>query len=325
MNPFELLPEYALGTLEPAEVAAVEGLLARSAEARAELRTLRTTLVTLTEALPPEQPPAHVWEALQARLEPSLTVLPAPPVVRPPKRSPGSYLGWALAACLALVAVGETLWLGASRSAYREARRDAVLVAEFLGSPEVQRRPLQGRQRERLGGVLTRPDGGALFVLSDSPPDGQSYQAWGHTSDDWEPGGRERLISLGTSDDAILEVDARSYAALYLSLEPAGGSPQPTHPLSRVSLREPVATSPLSVTSPADGAVVDQASVIVTGVVDTNVTNLSYVLNGETRRTTTVGTRFTFTAALRRGENTLVVRAESPEGVATTTRTLIRP
>lgn len=322
MNPRELLPEYALGTLEPAEVAAVEALLARSAEARAELRHLRASLVTLTEALPPVEPPAHAWEALQARLEPSPA---AAPVVRLPRPFPGNYLGWALAACLALIAVGETLWLGASRTAYREARRDAVLVAEFLGGPEVQRRPLQGRQRERIGSVLTRPDGGALFVLSELPPDGQNYQAWGHTNDDWEPGGRERLTSLGVSDDPILEVDARSYAALYLSLEPAGGSPQPTYPLSRVSLGEPVATSPLSVTSPADGAVLDQASVIVTGVVDTNVTSLSYSLNGETRRTTTAGTRFAFTAALRRGENTLVVRAESPEGVATTTRTLIRP
>ncbi len=141
MNPFELLPEYALGTLEPAEIAAVEVLLARSAEARAELRHLRASLVTLTEALPARQPPAHVWEALQARLEPFPTA--APPVLQLPKRSPGSYLGWALAACLALIAVGEALWLGASRSAFREARRDAVLVAEFLGGLYVQRRPLQ--------------------------------------------------------------------------------------------------------------------------------------------------------------------------------------
>ncbi len=162
-------------------------------------------------------------------------------------------------------------------------------------------------------------------MLGKSPPDGQSYQAWGHTSDDWEPGSRERLTSLGVSGDPVFEVAARPYAALYLSLEPAGGSPQPTYPISRVSLLEPVATSPLSVTSPADGAVIDQANVIVTGVVDASVTNLSYVLNGETRRTTTVGTRFAFTAALRRGENTLVVRAESPEGVAATTLTLTRP
>lgn len=325
MNPRELLPEYVLGTLEPAEVAAVEVLLARSAEARAELRHLRASLVTLTEALPPEQPPARVWEALQVRLEPPPTVVPVPPVVQLPKQSPSSYLGWALAACLALVAVGQVAWLGSSRSELREARRNALLVADFLGAPEAARITLRGRERQGLGSLLTRPDGGALFVLGQPPADGRSYQAWGHTNDDWEPGSREQLTSLGVSRDPVFEVETQSYAALYLSLEPAGGSLQPTYPLSRVSLLEPVATSPLSVTSPTDGSIIDQTSVIVTGVVDTNVTELSYVLNGEARQTTTVGSRFTFTATLRRGENTLVVRAKSPEGVAATTLTLTRP
>lgn len=327
MNPHDMLAEYVLGTLEPAEAAKVEVLLARSEAARAELRTLRDSFVTLTETLPPVQPSAGVWDKLQIRLEPPLTVTPTqPPFIHMPKRLPNSgYFAWGLAACLALVAVGELLWVNASQRAYQQVQREAVLVTDFLSAPETQRISLRGRERQGIGSVLTHPDGAALFVLSESPPEGRSYQAWGHTSDDWEPSSRERLTSLSISDDQVFEVDAENYVALYLSLEPTGGSPQPTYPVSRVSLREPVATSQLSITAPADGSVVEGENVIVTGVVDTNVTNLSYVLNGTTRQTTTVGTRFTFTATLRRGENTLVVRAEGPAGTVTEALTLTRP
>lgn len=325
MSAQERLPEYALGTLEPAEAAEVEALLERSADARAELRSLRAALVGLTEALPPAEPPAYVWAQLQAKLEPDAAPK-LPPVVPPSPRRPWlGALGWTLAACLALIAVGEGLWLSASRAAYRGAERDAQLVAQFLAAPQVDKRPLYGRAREGLGSVLARPDGEALFVLGSAPPNGQSYQAWGHTSGDWEPGSGERLTSLGVSGDPVFAVSGGDFTALYLSLEPEGGSPQPTHPLSRVSLAEPVAAAPLEITSPADGAVIEGARVIVTGVVAPNTTNLSYALNGETRQTTTVGNRFTFTATLRRGLNTLVVRATGPEGTATEALTLRRP
>lgn len=317
------LAEYALGTLEPAEAAGVEALLARSAEARAELRSLREAIVGLTESLPPVQPPAHVWERLQARLERTETATP-PVVVLPHKRPGPGYLGWALAACLSLLALGEGLWLSSSRTAYREAEREAYLVTEFLAAPEVEKITLYGRERKGIGNVLTRADGEALFVLAQAPAANRVYQAWGHSSDDWEPGSDARLTSLGVSDDRVFEVATQKFAALYLSLEPAGGSPQPTFPLSRISLTEPVTTAPLRITVPANGAVIEGERVIVSGVVASNVTNLSYVLNGEPRQTTVVGSRFSFTAPLKPGANTLVVRAGSPQAVTTERLTLIR-
>lgn len=327
MNAQERLPEYALGTLEPAEMAEVEVLLATSEEARTELRQFRETLVTLTEGLPPVQPPMGVWDKLQVQLEPTpIAARTPPPVIKMPKRPPSrGYFAWGLAACLALVAAGELLWVNSAQRAYQQVQREAYLVTNFLSAPETQRISLRGRQRQGIGSVLMRPDGEALFVLREPPPEGRSYQAWGHTSDDWEPSSRERLTSLSISDDQVFEVDAENYVALYLSLEPTGGSPQPTYPVSRVSLREPVATSQLSITSPADGSVVEGERVIVTGVVDTSVTNLSYVLNGSTRQTTMVGNRFTFTAPLEPGDNTLVVRAEGPAGTVTEALTLTRP
>ncbi len=319
------LTDYALGMLGSAETAEVEALLAESEGARAELRSLRTSLVRLTEALPPVEPPAHVWKGLQGRLEasPDLSETETPPVFQPLHRR--AYLGWALAACLAFVAVGELVWVQTVQTASRQTEREAALVANFLSAPETQKISLYGRQREALGSVLTRPDGDALFVLGQKAPAGQTYQAWGHTNDDWEPGSSDQLTSLTVSDQSVFEIETQNFAALYLSLEPPGGSPQPTYPISRVSFTEPVATSPLRITSPADGAELGRASVIITGVVAPDVAELSYSLNSEPSQTTTAaGSRFSFTLSLEPGVNTLSVQAVGPQGATTETLTLTR-
>ena len=321
------LSDYALGLMEPAEAAEVETLLARSEAARADLQSLNASLVTLTEALPPLEPPARVWDALQVRLGflPATTPAATPTLQRPPDRV---YLAWAVAACLALVAAGELVWVQRLQqqlqTASQQQARETTLVADFLGAPQVKKISLYGRRREGLGSVLARPGGDALFVLAKAPPPGQSYQAWGHSSNDWEPGSGEQLTSLEVSNSPVFEVSTQKFTALYLSLEPLGGSFQPTYPLSRVSLSDPAATTPLQITSPADDAVVDRASVIVTGVVAANITDLSYTLNGEKKQTTTAGSRFSFTVSLKPGTNTLMVRAAGPAGVTTATLKLTR-
>ena len=332
------LTDYALGLLGPAEAAEIEILLERSEAARADLRSLNASLVTLTEALPPLEPPVRAWDALQARLESLPTVISAAtPAVTPTATSAAPptlqrlpsrpYLAWAVAACLALVAAGELVWVQRLQQQLQivsqQQARETTLVADFLGAPQVKKILLYGRQREGLGSVLARP-GDALFVLGKAPPAGQSYQAWGHSSNDWEPGSSERLTSLEVSNSPVFAVATQKFTALYLSLEPLGGSPQPTYPLSRISLSDPVATTPLQLTSPADGAVLGRASVIVTGIVAANITDLSYTLNGEKKQTTTAGSRFSFTVSLEPGTNTLSVRATGPQGVTTKTLTLIR-
>lgn len=339
MNARDLLSDYAFGELDPEATAEVEALLASSAEARAELRQLQAALVRLSETLPPVTPPAGSWEQLAARIaafddrfsleatSASPTTVPKmAPTRLPPTRSPmnSGWLGWSLAACLALVAVGEGLWLDRSQRASREVQTEARLVAAYLGDPQVERLGLQGRERERLGSVLTDTAGRALFVLDAPPPAGQSYQAWGHSSDGWEPGSSEQLTSLAVSESSIFEINTQPFVALYVSLEPRGGSVQPTFPLSRVSLLEPVPRAQLQVTSPVDGSTTQSSSVIVSGVVDNTVTSLSYVLNGETTHTATVGNRFNFTATLRPGTNTLVVEAAGSEATVTESLTLTR-
>ncbi len=315
------LTEYVLGTLEPSELGEVEAYLARSEDARAEVRRLRESLVTLTESLPSVAPRAEVWTNIQAQLaterlptdsEPAFDARPPVTVFRPCTwHSRVSQAGWQLAACFCLIAAGSLFWGFQNYRAYQETAGEALLVAAFLAEPQVQKVTLQGSDNQGLGGVLLEPEGRALFVLDQAPGRGQAYQAWGHTSDDWEPGSSERLVSLRVSQDKVFTVATREFVALYLSLEPSQGSPQPTHPLSRVSLSEPTPTAPLEITSPVDGSTLTSDSVIVSGEVGNGVTDLSYTLNG--RKPTSTGAasnRFTFTVSgLQKGTNAIEVTA----------------
>jgi hypothetical protein len=159
--------------------------------------------------------------------------------------------------------------------------------------------------------VLVEPGGDALFVLTSAPTAGYVYQAWGHVRDDWEPGSDAQLTSLGTSSEAVFSVAPEGFAALYLSLEPDGGSVQPTEALAHVPLTTPPATAPLEILAPQNGATVSTDRVIVQGRVISTPSRLYYRLNDDQAVATPVaGLNFTFTVSgLRLGANTLEVNA----------------
>jgi anti-sigma-K factor RskA len=316
-HPRDLLNDYVLGTLTPSEKARVEAYLATSAEARAEAQALRESLVVVTDALHEVSAPKSAWAKIQAGLEQD-KIIPSK-ILRdgPRKRSSWWTLeraAWLSAACFALIGFSVGWWGFNSYQAYQQARIDKELVSAYLSNTDTQRINLIGENFSDLGSVLVS-DGNALFVLASAPMRGQAYQAWGHTNAEWEPGSTEQLTSLQVSDDNIFEINTGQFAALYLSLEPSGGSPQPTQPLTRVSLRNPVATSPLEITQPVSGTTVNSSSIIVSGVVDNTVTALSYSLNGGESVETTFGNNsFTFTVAVIEGENTITVEARRADG-----------
>lgn len=354
-HPKDLLPDYVLGLLEPEEVEAVETHLALCAECQEEAWALAEPLVVLNEAwldAPNDAPPEHILQAIKtelasadapllpeiARIETPSDVEAEPREVNsPPKVGPSPPLfyrryAWPLTAAFALVlALSSTLWGVNSYRTLQSVNADERLLSTYLANPQVQKVVLEnvlaGERTEPIGSVLftsrssqasAQPD--VLFVLNEGAPKGRTYQAWGHTSSDWNPERGETLESLRVSQDGVFEVDGTGFASLYLSLEPAGGSPQPTNPLSKVSLLNPVVTTPLEITTPEDGARVSSPSLIVSGVTEPSVTNLRYTLNGgESVQSTAANNRFSFTVSgLQEGENTVEVRAEAADGTAVT-------
>jgi anti-sigma-K factor RskA len=322
-HPRDLLNDYVLGTLTPSEKAQVEAYLATSAEARAEERILRESLVAFTDSLNEVPVPRSAWAKIQAGLEQDRVIqnkvveASSKIICDQPRKSKGwtsERAAWLTAACFAIIGFMAGWW-GVNRyQAYQQTRVDKELVTAYLSNTNAQRINLIGENFTDLGSVLVSGDR-ALFVLANAPARGQTYQTWGHTNGEWEPGSTEQLTSLQVSDDNIFEINTGQFAALYLSLEPSGGSPQPTQPLARVSLRNPIATSPLEIARPENGTTVNSSSIIVSGIVDNTVTALSYSLNGGESIETTFGSNsFTFTVMLAEGENTITVEARRADG-----------
>jgi hypothetical protein len=79
-----------------------------------------------------------------------------------------------------------------------------------------------------IGTVLISPRDYALFVLNTPPPAGKSYQAWGRVNG--------TVTSLAITEDRLIPVRSEGFERIGVSLEPLGGSPQPTQPLGGIPL-----------------------------------------------------------------------------------------
>lgn len=320
-HPSELLPDYVLGLLTTEETEMVEEHLEGCDACQEEAWRLAQPLVLLTEALPVEKPPERVRLALKARLPERTPTVVAPAAARPP---PSYHYAWSLAAFSLVLAFGSFLWGLRGYEAYQQAQADERLLSTFLARPQAKKvvleNILESNRARSPGSALLAPGGEVLFVLTEAASPGRTYQAWGHTSSDWDPERGEALESLRTSQSNVFEVEAAGFASLYLSLEPAGGSPQPTDPLSKVSLLNPVPDAPVEILTPAAGATLTTSSVIVTGIVEASTTSLSYALNGgPASETAFANNRFSFTVPeLQEGKNTLVVTATGADGETVT-------
>ena len=224
MHPTDYLSEYVLGELAPQDAREIEAHLATCESCRAEVRTLRETLVTLVEHVPPATPPADAWKGIEARLG---VANDAPPKVT----SAQNWQPLALAASL-LIALGGVLWGFQEQQSYSQIQREQRKVAGWLSRPDVAAQQLTDAAGERLGSVLTLSDGRALFILRDAPPAGSSYQAWGYSAYG------DTAVDLGVTSRTLLEVPYTDYEVLEISLEPERGSAQPTQALGRVPVNE---------------------------------------------------------------------------------------
>ncbi|MBT0993451.1 anti-sigma factor [Cellulomonas sp. DKR-3] len=233
----ELLGAYALDAVSDDERRAVDALVARDPDAAAELAELRAAAADLATALAAE-PPAdlrgrvlaaaaatpqgdaqRVDEVRAADESEVAAVVPLAPRRRTPAR-------WA--AIAAAVAIGAAIPAGLAVQQHRELdamRTEQAHLAAMLKDPDAEM-----MHADVAGGgtasALVATDG-AVFMTQDlpDPAPGHVYQLWVVATGDPVSAG---MMAEGGSQTAMVVDDFVEGAALAMTLEPAGGSPQPT-------------------------------------------------------------------------------------------------
>lgn len=211
---------YAVDALDDLERAAFERHLAECADCRAEVASLRETAALLASAEATEPPPA-----LRARVLADIsTVRPLPPEVTPPltprRRRPARFLV-AAAAAVVIVGAGATVW--------QQPWEDNPTVAEsVLAADDAQTTSLD---LDGATATVTHSDsvGRAVIVTDDMPPPpaGKVYQLWLQQDGEMVSAG---LMPVAADQTVLLDGDAATATAVGITVEPAGGSPEPTSP-----------------------------------------------------------------------------------------------
>lgn len=208
----QLVAAYVLGGLPRDEEAAVRAHIASCDDCLAEADALGETAAVLVHAVEPVGLPSGFADAVMAK------ALPEPEVLQPRRRR-RLIAAWVGAAAL-------VFGMGAGLiDARRElAERERLLAAALRADGMTLTGPGGARAR------MVPADGGGLFVVAglDEAPEGRVYQLWllddGHS------------VSAGTFEVhggvVGIEVDRplEGVDGVAVTLEPEGGSPQPTGP-----------------------------------------------------------------------------------------------
>ncbi len=248
---FELAPMHALGATTPEEAAAMEAAMTEDATLAAEVASFRAVPATLATAAPVAPSPS-----VRAAL---LAVAASVPVAAAPSDAPAAAVRelraasrmprWVpmLAAASLVIAVGavvdgvrvrneaatmeEVNRLLTARLKARESTLDAMLMGERelylvqVGDPvEAQGPGLQFFWNAKEGKAVAH-----AFRLPPAPA-GRDYQIWALV--DGKP---VSLVVFNSSDDGHALVDVQGVSSnvrgvtdILISVEPKGGSPQPT-------------------------------------------------------------------------------------------------
>ncbi len=261
----ELAGLFVLDALQPDERAAVVAHLETCPEAHEEVRAMGGVAPALASlAQPVDAPPelksrvmaAYAADAAAGQLAAQGA---APTTVTHPAKMPGRYstgermkpvpaatpavpsraawrvpawAGWtaAIAAVLVLAVVG--VWALGLQSQINDANQRAALLSDAIAAysaPDSQTAVLDDPNSSAAGFAAVTADGTAYVVLSDLPPapSGSTYQGWYIVDNAPVSAG---LVTVGP-DGLMLMTDsqpASGTSAIAFTVEPSGGSEQPT-------------------------------------------------------------------------------------------------
>lgn len=227
--PHDLAAAFALDAVDADERIAMERHLPECAGCRAEVEGIREALAGLApEAEPPERLRTSVLAAVRAEAGSAVPAparrIPAPAPLQPGRHAAprGRARRWVpLLAAAAVVAAVLLVW----RPWASDQPSVPPGVSEVLEASDAQRYP--GPAGPVSATVVRSPEQGRSVLVVERLPDagaGKTYQAWFVP-----PQGAP--VSAGLLDSAgpvLLQGNGSGAAAVALSVEPDGGSPQPT-------------------------------------------------------------------------------------------------
>jgi anti-sigma-K factor RskA len=243
----ELLSFYVLDALTDEEREFVESYLAEHPEARPQVQDLQSGASTLPYAVAPVAPPPHVKEALMARVasdagaRPRLQSQPSRRAFRFEDIFRVLSLGAATIAILwAIVLNGQVSSLQQEISSLNQqlAAQSQSLEKLINGLPQTNPSnvitvSLKGTEAQprAQGQLIADPnEQSAVLVISGLPPlePGRTYQVWLIGNAPVSAG----LLTVDENGQSVLIVTSEeaigSFNSLGISIEPEGGSPQPT-------------------------------------------------------------------------------------------------
>jgi anti-sigma-K factor RskA len=229
----ELLPLYVLDGLEPAERDRVAAHLADCPTCQAEAGRLEALVSTVAASVPPREPnPALRARVLQRAPGRTPARAPAQPPVAPRLRA--GFSVWLARATTAL-ALGLIVWnvllTMQLQTLSRQVARNYSAVA-LIASPDTAEISLagQGTFAAANGRAYIDPQSSSVVLvvqhLQALAPD-KTYQAWIITTEGPKSAGTFRVSDAGMWM-GWLDTAYSAGGAIGVSLEPAGGSPQPT-------------------------------------------------------------------------------------------------
>ena len=250
----DLLTAYALGVIEPDEIARVSALLDAQPELRATLAELRATADMLPFGLPEARPP----DDLRQRTLDHATGRTSQAAASPPRRAVSRMRGWVLglsgiaAVAILAAAIG---WaqlfqardqLAQSQTKLTQAQTQVTDAQRQLAQSQAELVQIQGQvadaqvliatltsaSNSTASASIVRTRSGATVLIAQLPPlpPGRVYQLWRiQGSNPPAPAGIFHVSAQGYGNTALLG-DEQPHAGETVAVteEPDGGSPGPT-------------------------------------------------------------------------------------------------
>jgi anti-sigma-K factor RskA len=212
----ELIAAHALHALDPDDERRVEAHVAECEACRAKLRELEAVSGALAYAAPPAVPPPELRDRVLSAVRPVSSSAPAAPADAPPVRARRSRSWWPRVAAiavpvLAVAVVGLVIWNLSLRDQLSNTRKN-LATGVTLSLPGVG-----NAVADTAGGVT-------LYASAPSVPAGKTYEAWVISGGKASPAG---LFPPGTTH-LTLTLHVQPGDVIAITIEPAGGSPQPT-------------------------------------------------------------------------------------------------